>query len=554
MSTPIFNIVQNFDDEIFKNAYKELWDESLFKSPFTGPEFYSLLASISYGPIGFTYAKNNKLKLAVFFKKDTSGNYIFLGDGFTDHNLITIHQETKEEEVVTFLELVLKEIEGNIFLKNITNWQFDKTAWELATKNSNRYFESFNAWKNPTYSVEKNTENYSQLFHRNFKKSRLTSYYNKLKSTAGFEFEIDESNRNLDIWIEEFCMNHESRWNLTNTPSEYISKYRRELLKKRITSFGRDQTLIRFSFKLEGRLIGSVICLKCNDYILYSLPSFSLLDDRTHASQVLVCQIGQWAANNEFAIFDFGVGDEPYKMRFANKIELFSRVYIPLNKYNYFHIKSIIEKNIREKKLLKIIYDKFILDLIRHKLIFKLNQINLKINLLKSNLRNDKLFLFKKVRNLFYNKEIIFQFTDKGFIISEGFSVNKITYYQYIDYIEIDGPITLNNRNVLLEQIVTGNKIPFGLYKDDELLSVAIVTQDNDVIDKANIIENSVTHKVLTDCYTATKFRGNGYYPKLIFKLGIKLADENNLVYIYTKEHNLSSLKGIIKAGFERIN
>jgi hypothetical protein len=136
---------------------------------------------------------------------------------------------------------------------------------------------------------------------------------------------------------------------------------------------------------------------------------------------------------------------------------------------------------------------------------------------------------------------------------SDNFEIKEINYYQFVDFLESDRPITLKNRNVLIKGIVTKNKIPFGLFNKGELLSVAIVSEKNEVMEHSGLVPENTQHKVITDCYTTFKNRGKGYYPTLISMLGKQLTNDNFTIYIYTNEYNNASINGIYKAGFVKL-
>lgn len=55
------------------------------------------------------------------------------------------------------------------------------------------------------------------------------------------------------------------------------------------------------------------------------------------------------------------------------------------------------------------------------------------------------------------------------------------------------------------------------------------------------------------DCLTPDKYRGKGLYPKMLRYLITKFSVEHN-VYILVDPDNIASIKGIEKAGFQKIS
>jgi hypothetical protein len=64
---------------------------------------------------------------------------------------------------------------------------------------------------------------------------------------SGYQFEIFNNNDNdLENWIEEYCDNHEERWNMTDTPSKYSSIKERKLIYRKTKALHLEGLLVRF--------------------------------------------------------------------------------------------------------------------------------------------------------------------------------------------------------------------------------------------------------------------------------------------------------------------
>lgn len=51
-------------------------------------------------------------------------------------------------------------------------------------------------------------------------------------------------------------------------------------------------------------------------------------------------------------------------------------------------------------------------------------------------------------------------------------------------------------------------------------------------------------------CFTYPKYRGNGYYPQMLKYICQSIGQKNSVFYMIVDENNISSIKGIEKAGF----
>lgn len=53
-------------------------------------------------------------------------------------------------------------------------------------------------------------------------------------------------------------------------------------------------------------------------------------------------------------------------------------------------------------------------------------------------------------------------------------------------------------------------------------------------------------------CFTYPKFRGNGYYPQMLKYICSSACQPNSVFYMIVDENNISSIKGMEKAGFQK--
>ena len=65
-----------------------------------------------------------------------------------------------------------------------------------------------------------------------------------------------------------------------------------------------------------------------------------------------------------------------------------------------------------------------------------------------------------------------------------------------------------------------------------------------------NIEPSSPAASMIFDCWTPTSDRGRGHYATAIRRAAMNLRHENRTAWIFSGASNLSSLRGIVKAGF----
>jgi hypothetical protein len=552
-----FDFLYLNEKSAFWEDYHKLWQRSNYSSPFNSSGFLKILCSEykNNHPKVF-YIINDKNILAAAFFRIYNGKLIFLSDGHTDHNIIAWDSSISEKTKIDFLSYIIKQCNIPLFLKNVPPWVEDLNYWEWAGRNNKKVI-SFKAWQCPTVENNDSAFNDKEFLISQFKKSRLQTYFNKIKRLPGFELRIDQTaTDDLKNWIDNHCLNHETRWNNTDTPSNYINRNVRNLLFKKVLNWHSEELCVRFTVFAENKHIASVICLQERKRLIYSLPSYLKKYENTHVSQVLVSYIGQWAAEKEYTVFDFGVGAEEYKLRFANKIHFVNRIYIYKTKFSSFYFKGLLDKLSRENSTLKSFWSVVGLNLFRSKLIpLKNRVINKSKRFISEYLKNYKLGLKKLLSKLQSKNEYYYgAINQQVFKLNEDIKIRELSSYEVLDFLSNQVDLSPIQRSNYID--IIGNKIrtPYGLFENNLLIQISWLKKGTEHEVENHLRKTYSLSEIYTimDCYTDKNHRGKGYYT-LMLKFLTSQYDEKTYYIIYTDNWNIASQKGIVKAGFVKI-
>ncbi|MEQ8517559.1 MAG: GNAT family N-acetyltransferase [Cytophagales bacterium] len=551
----IFNILADNNNSEFWNQYQLLWNNSPHKSPFNSPSFIKLLSE-KYKDLNakhFYLEDSEKHLLICLSLRNENNNWIFLGDGHSDYNSVLVRKELSLESQNIFLRDVLNHCGNSLFLKNVPPWTQDIKFWSQA-KNISPHFINFQAWEYPVVQFE-NEADIALEMHGVFKKRRLNTYLNKLKKNPEFRFEIHkEADPALSKWHHDFCLNHESKWNDTDTPSVYSSKEVRDILKQKIISWSNEGICLRFTAYMGDEQMAAVICLINNDRIIYSLPSYSSKYEDSHISLVLLVYIGQWAAENGYKIFDFGVGAESYKLRFANKIYKVNRIYISNSIFQSNFIKSKFDYLIRNNQFVEKFWEKLILNFYRTRLKTFVHNAYDKMSSFFSYLKNPTA-LIKKLKSKILGHSVLFYVSEakksNHSNESKESSLYMPDFYEFIEFMNENTNLSFLERNIFIENYQNDNYELYGLKENGKLVQVSWLTISKDnQLPKEIISElNDEPIAIIKNCFTDLNFRRKGFYSKML-ELLIETHRNYNKV-IYTDDFNLASQKGILKAGFK---
>jgi CelD/BcsL family acetyltransferase involved in cellulose biosynthesis len=121
--------------------------------------------------------------------------------------------------------------------------------------------------------------------------------------------------------LDEFFDQHVARWAATAYPSLFRKPSRRDFY-RRLTSSAAAAGWLRFTrIQWRDRPIAFHFGFSYAGTYLWYKPSFAIDLAKRSPGEVLLRQLILAALQEEATTFDFGLGDEPFKRRFATRVE-----------------------------------------------------------------------------------------------------------------------------------------------------------------------------------------------------------------------------------------
>lgn len=119
--------------------------------------------------------------------------------------------------------------------------------------------------------------------------------------------------------LDEFFAQHLTRWAATSSPSLFRDEKQKEFYRRLVRTAG-ETGWLRFTWlEWQGRVIAFHFGFFRRGAFLWYKPTFAIeLADRSPGS-VLLRHLLLRAAEEKAAVFDFGLGDEAFKSRFATR-------------------------------------------------------------------------------------------------------------------------------------------------------------------------------------------------------------------------------------------
>jgi hypothetical protein len=543
-------------DSLFWRKYKILWERLINPSPFYSPSFLKILLEHHNDSI-IIYVEDEKRNIiGVLFLRNIKNKLIFLNNEHSDHNPFIISNNLNVLNQKLILDSFISVIPNkfSIYLTNIPLWN-SQLKWFIESLRKNKFnvIDSV-GWIAPCVEFENSeVKSTKDFFYKIFNKSRTNNYHNRLKKMTGYQFEVfDNDDTDLEGWIEEYCDNHEERWNQTETPSKYSLSNERKLIYEKAKALHLEGLLLRFSIKVNYRRIATVICYRQGfERLIYGLPSFSTEFNHLQPGTILLSSIGKWVGENGYKIFDFGLGSEKYKLRYANKDQELYRIFASRSSFSILLIRGFLEQKIRASKNLNNLWENWYNRKIRKYINKqKINVYRLKISF--NLFRTAPLFHTKRIIRT-RSRPLIFYYKlnkEKNIIYeNEKYDIVNPSLSSILEFTKNNPSLNLKSRSNYIKRFHSKNQIAYAILKNNKIVQLSWVSNEveENVRTHANIMPESKVIKIY-DCITDINHRRKGFYFTMLYEITKKHFDKD--IIIYHDDWNTPSQKTILQLGF----
>jgi CelD/BcsL family acetyltransferase involved in cellulose biosynthesis len=113
---------------------------------------------------------------------------------------------------------------------------------------------------------------------------------------------------------------HVERWADTPHPSLFLDGQQRDFYLRLASTVGPSGRLLLSQVLWNGTAVAMHFGSQYAGTFLWYKPTFSLLEAKRSPGEVLLLHLLRRAVETRATTFDFGVGDEPFKRRFATEV------------------------------------------------------------------------------------------------------------------------------------------------------------------------------------------------------------------------------------------
>jgi CelD/BcsL family acetyltransferase involved in cellulose biosynthesis len=151
-------------------------------------------------------------------------------------------------------------------------------------------------------------------------KKSLVRHENLFRREGSLEFFHSGAAEETMAWLEDFFEQHAGRWAATPYPSLFLDPVQRRFYRA-LTEAGSQAGWLRFArLEWDGRPIAFHFGFHYAGEYLWYKPSFDIALARRSPGEVLLRRLLLAAGEEGASVFDFGLGDEPFKRRFASAV------------------------------------------------------------------------------------------------------------------------------------------------------------------------------------------------------------------------------------------
>ena len=160
---------------------------------------------------------------------------------------------------------------------------------------------------------------FPELAHQAARKKSLLRHEGWFVRNGGITVEHLTTSEEISIHLDEFFSQHIARWESTPYPSLFL-KSKHQVFYQKLSQLASHTGWFRFTRIIwNERPIAFHFGFNYKGNFFWYKPSFDITLAKNSPGEVLLRQLFLSAQSENSCIFDFGLGDEPFKKRFATK-------------------------------------------------------------------------------------------------------------------------------------------------------------------------------------------------------------------------------------------
>ena len=177
-------------------------------------------------------------------------------------------------------------------------------------------------------------------------KKSLRRHEKGLKKLGSLDFVTYRNGADIEPRLEDFFQLHIRRWKDTKTPSLFLKQENCDFYRKFSRTADKHQKVRYSELRLDQRLIAAHFGFLDSDRFIWYKPAFDIDYKKKSPGEVLLRYLLMQAEKENAKVFDFTIGDESFKLRFATETKQVSDIMV--TKSSLLWAQHLAKKGINE--------------------------------------------------------------------------------------------------------------------------------------------------------------------------------------------------------------
>jgi len=168
------------------------------------------------------------------------------------------------------------------------------------------------------------------------KKKSLKRHDNALRKRGDVTFETYDNIDAMHDKLEGFFGQHIERWSNTGSPSLFLNESNKEFYRALATRLAKSGCLRFSELRLDGALAASHFGFFYAGVYTWYKPTFDPSMAKQSPGEVMIKRLLETARDSDAKSFDFTIGNEKFKSRFATEVETVHNLHVTSSLWNSY--------------------------------------------------------------------------------------------------------------------------------------------------------------------------------------------------------------------------
>jgi len=276
----------------------------------------------------------------------------FIGDGRSDY-LDFIYPKDRPElldEIIGFLK-TRQDIWNHVDLKYVPASSPSCCSIPKASRNNGLYCVEAYSTACPALLLEGDADQVMKIVNR----KSLKRHRNYFLKKPGYRVKHFRNPAEAVGHMDRFFDQHIERWSVTDTPSLFVDPGNRAFYREVLATMAGTDWIVFTVVESGGSPLAFHFGFAYQERFVWYKPSFDVSLSRQSPGEVLLAELLDYAIDSRFREFDFTVGDEPFKTRFANimRHNVSYRIVKTVPEFWYQRVLALARKRVRKSGTLQ---------------------------------------------------------------------------------------------------------------------------------------------------------------------------------------------------------